>query len=146
VIARDPGQRLADRQARRVDVHVLADDAWNRAEPAGHAHGPGIGEGGQAALEHARIELVRLAVDVKERARERRMQQRRAKPGNGQEQLVDEIVFRPPQTRQIEPTLIEKTRRVAAPRMRTVEDERRGQSLRLDDLERLIGFHGVSGG
>ena len=60
-------RRLFDRDPAAIDFLSVADDARDRAEPAGDPHRARIGEGRKAAVEHARIELVGLAVDDRER-------------------------------------------------------------------------------
>ena len=72
VEALDAGERIVHRNALVVDFLGVADHPRHGAEPAGHPHRAGIGEGGQAALEHARIELIGLAIDVDKTAREMR--------------------------------------------------------------------------
>ena len=64
VQALDPPQRLVDRNPLVVDFLRVADHARDRAEPAGHPHRSRIGERRQAAVEHARVELIGLAIDV----------------------------------------------------------------------------------
>ena len=73
------------------------DDAGNGAEPAGHAGRTGVGIARQFAGEHARIELIGLAVQVDVAARHKGAQHGCAVVHAGQEQLVDEAVFGLPQ-------------------------------------------------
>src|SRR5262249_58514562 len=94
---------LGDRDALVVDFLRVTNDAGDGAEAARYAHGAGIGEGGQAAVEHARVELVRLAVDVDVAARKVRPHQRMAAPGHAGDQLVDEGILGTAQGREIEP-------------------------------------------
>ena len=72
VEALDPAKRVVDRNALAVDFLGVADHAGDRAEPARDPHRAGVGEGRQPAVEHARVELIGLAVDVDIAAREMR--------------------------------------------------------------------------
>jgi hypothetical protein len=83
VQALDARQRIVHRDALVVDFLGVADHPRHRAEAARHPHRTGIGERGKAALEHARIELIGLAVHVHEATREMRAHQRmpRRTPG-----------------------------------------------------------------
>ena len=72
----DPPHRLVNRNALIVDFLGIADDARHGAEAARDPHRAGIGERRQPAVEHARIELVGLAIDVDVAAREMRPHQR----------------------------------------------------------------------
>ena len=103
VEAFDPPHRVVDRNALAVDFLGVADHAGDGAEPAGDPHRAGIGEGRQAAVEHARIELVGLAVDVDIAAREVRPHHRMAAAQHAEDQLVDEGILRPAQRRHVEP-------------------------------------------
>ena len=86
-----------------VDFLRVADHARDRAEPAGHPHRARIGERRQPAVEHARIELVGLAIHVDIAARKMRAHQRIAARHHAGDQFVDEGVLRAPQRREIEP-------------------------------------------
>ena len=99
----DAAQRIVDRDALVVDLLRVADHARDRAEPARDPHRAGIGERGQAAVEHARVELVGLAVHVDIAAREMRPHQRVAARHHAGDQVVDEAVLRAAQGREIEP-------------------------------------------
>ena len=74
----DPRAAPRRPEAAAIDLLAVGDDAGDGAEPAGDAHRARVGEGRQPALEHARVELVGLAVDVEIGAREARRHQRRA--------------------------------------------------------------------
>ena len=110
----DAPDRVVDRDALAVDFLGIADDARDGAEPARHPHRTGIGEGGQPPLEHARIELVGLAVDVHVAAREMRAHQRIAALDDAERKLVDEAVLGAPQRRHIEPRRGEEGARIDA--------------------------------
>ncbi len=60
----DPRKRVVDAEALAIDLLSIADHARDSAETAGNPHRSRIGEAWQAPAEHARIELVRLPVDV----------------------------------------------------------------------------------
>ncbi len=60
----DAGERLLDLQPSAIDFLRIADDAGNRPESAGDPHGARIGEDRQPPVEHARIELIGLAVQI----------------------------------------------------------------------------------
>ncbi len=134
----DPAQRVVDRNALVVDFLRVADHARHGAEPAGDPHRTGVGKGRQASLEHARIELVGLAVDVDITAREVRPHQRIAARNDAPRQVVDEAVLRTPQRRQVEPRGLQEVARIDAAGMRRVEQHRPAPVLRLHDLERRI--------
>ncbi len=87
------GQRVVDRDALVVDFLGVADHARHRAEPAGDPHRAGIGERGKSPVEHPRVELVGLAVDVDKAAREMRPHQRIAVLDHAGDQLADEAVL-----------------------------------------------------
>ncbi len=91
--------RVIDRDALAVDFLGVADHPRDRAEAAGDPHRAGIGERGQAAVEHARIELIGLAVDVDIAAREVRPHQRVAACHDAEDQLIDEGILGAPQRR-----------------------------------------------
>jgi hypothetical protein len=114
----DPPQRVVDRDALVVDFLRIADHARHGAETARDAHRARIGERRQAAIEHARVELVGLAVDVDVAAREVRAHQRIAARHHTGCQLIDETVLRPAQRRQVEPRGDQERPRIDAPGMR----------------------------
>ena len=93
VEALDAPQRIVDRNALVVDFLGVADHPRHRAEATGDPHRAGIGEGRQPAFEHARIELVGLAIDVDETAREMRAHHRIAALDHARDQLVDKAVL-----------------------------------------------------
>ena len=140
VEAVDAAQRFADRNALIVDFLGVADHARHGAEPAGDPHRAGIGERGQAAVEHARVELVGLAVDVDIAAREMRLHHRMAARGDAGDQVVDKTVLGAAQRRQIEPRRQQEGARIDPPAMRRVEQDRATALLRLDRLEWGIKF------
>ncbi len=131
-------QRVVDRDALVVDFLGVADHARHGAEAAGHAHGSGIGEGGQPALEHARVELVGLAVDVDETAREMRPHQRIALRHHAGDQGVDETVLGAPQGADIEPRNPQEFARIDRAAMRRIEQHRAAAGGRFHDLEGRI--------
>ena len=136
----DAPERVIDRDALVVDFLRVADHPRDRAEPARDPHRAGIGEGGQAALEHARIELVGLAVDVHVAAREMRPHQRVAALHHAEGELVDEGILGAAQGREIEPGRREESARIDAAAVRRIEHDRPAPLGRLDDLERRIEF------
>ena len=116
VEALDPAQRVVDRDALVVDFLRVADHPRDGAEPARDPHRAGIGERRQPAVEHARIELVGLAVDVDVAAREMRAHQRIAALHHAGDQFVDEGVLRAAQRREVEPRGGQEVARIDASR------------------------------
>ena len=123
VQAVDPLERLGDRNTLIVDFLRIADHARNRAEPAGHPHRSRIGERRQPAVEHSRIKLVRLAIDVDIAAREMRSHQRVAARYDAGDQFVDEQIFGAAQGRKIEPRREQEFARINAAAMRRIEQD-----------------------
>ncbi len=138
VQALDALQRIVDRNAPVVDFLRVADHARNRPQAAGNAHRARIGEGGQAAVEHARIELVGLAVDVNEAAREMGAHQRIAALDDAGDQIVDEAIFGTAQACPVPAAKCEELARIGRAAMGGIEQDRAGAFGRLDDLERRI--------
>ena len=117
-------QRVVDRDALVVDFLGVADHPRHGSQAARHPHRAGIGEGGQAALEHARIELIGLAVHVHEAAREMRAHQRIAVLHHAGDQVVDEAVLRPAQGGDIEPRDRQEGARIGRAAVRGIEQHR----------------------
>ena len=117
-------KRVVDRDALVVDFLGVADHPRHGAKPAGDPHRAGIGEGGQPALEHARIELVGLAVDVDIAAREMRPHQRIAALDHAGDQFVDEAVLGAAQRREIEPRHRQEVARIDRAAVRRIEQHR----------------------
>ncbi len=136
----DPAHRFGDRNALIVDFLGVADDARHGAEPAGDPHRAGIGERRQAAVEHARIEFVGLAVDVDIAAREMRPHHRVAAADHAFDQFADEGILGAAQRRQIEPRGQQKGRRIDPPAMGRIEQQRPAAFRRLEGLEWGIEF------
>jgi hypothetical protein len=124
----DPVQRLVDGEAGAIDLLPVGHDPRDRAEPAGHAHRARVGEGRQAAVEHARVELVGLPVEVQIGARKAGGHERRAQIRHRSEQLVHEGILGAPQGHGVEPGCGQEGGRIHRARMRHVEDE--GDRLR----------------
>ncbi|MCY1244001.1 hypothetical protein D9M72_570490 [compost metagenome] len=114
----DPRQRVFHRETSAVDLHVLGDQPRYRAEAAGDAHRADIGVRRQRAVEHARVKLIGLTVDVEEGAREMRQQHRRSEKSRVLKQLIDIVVFRPANRNSVEPRLIEKALGIGPTAMR----------------------------
>ena len=102
VEALDPADGVVHRNALGVDFLGVADHACDRAKPARDPHRTGIGERGQPAVEHPRIEFVGLPVHVDIAAREMRPHDRVAAPKHPQDQLVDKRILRTAQRRHVE--------------------------------------------
>ena len=136
----DPPDRIIDGDALAVDLLGVAHHPRHRAKPACDPHRAGIGEGGQAALEHAGIKLVGFAIDVHVAARKVRPHQRVTALHHAQGELVDERVLGAPQGRDLEPGRREESPRVNATAVRRIEDDRPAPLARFDDLERRIEF------
>jgi len=101
--AADTAQYLVDGKPLAIDFLPVADHARDGAETAGDPHRARVGERGQAAVEHARIELVGLAVDVDIAAREMRPHQRIAALNDAESKLVHKTVLGAAKGRQVEP-------------------------------------------
>ena len=140
VEALDAGERIVHRDALVVDFLCVADHPRHGAEPARHPHRAGIGEGGQTALEHARIELVGLAIDVDKAAREMRAHHRKAALDHAGDQVVDEAVLGAAQRLDIEPRRAEEVARIGGTTMRRIEHHRSRARRRFDDLEGRVKF------
>ena len=138
VQALDALERVVDRDAPVVDFLGVADDARDRAQAASDPHGAGIGERGQPALEHARIELVGLAVYVDEAAREMGAHQRVALTHHAGHQLVDEAVLGAAQGSDLEPGHRQEGARIDRSAVGRVEQHRAGAGRRLQDIERRV--------
>ena len=136
----DAPQRVVDRDALVVDFLRVTDHARDRAEPAGDPHRARVGERGQAAVEHARIELVGLAVHVHIAAREMHPHERVPARHDSGDQVVDEGVLRAAQRREIELGGVEKGPGIDAPAVGGVEHDRPSGIHRLEDFERGIEF------
>jgi hypothetical protein len=103
VQAIDAAQRLGDRDALIVDFLGVTDHPRHRAEPARDPHRAGIGERGQPAVEHPRVEFVGFPVDVDIAPREVRPYHRMAVRHDAFDQFADEAILGAAQRRQIEP-------------------------------------------
>ena len=120
----DPPEALVDAEPGAVDLLPVGDDARDRAEAARDPHRARVGEGRQPAVEHARVELVGLAVDVEIGAREAGRHQRRAERHDVGKQRVDEGVLRAPERHGVEPRGGKERARIDGAGVRRVEDER----------------------
>jgi hypothetical protein len=85
----DPLQRVLHRQPARIDFLRLANDPRDGAQAPGNPHGAGIDIGGELPLEHARVELVGLAVHVEIGAGKARLEERRADGRGSGEEILD---------------------------------------------------------
>ena len=132
----DAPQGLFDRDPSAIDFLSVRDDPRDRAEPAGDPHRARVGEGREAALEHPRIELVGLPVQVEEGAREARRHQGRAEFHHRREELVHEGVLGTPQGERIETGLGEKGRRIERAGVGRIEHERHALPRRFGNEER----------
>src|SRR5271157_1199271 len=65
----DSPDRIVNGNPLAVNLLSVTDHPGDGTKPACHTHGSGIGKGRQPALEHARIELIGLAVNVHVAAR-----------------------------------------------------------------------------
>ena len=145
----DPRQPLGDRDPSEIDLLRITDDSRDRPQPASDPHRAGIGEGRHPPLEHPRIELVGLPVDVQIGPREFGDQQRRPERDALLEQPVDEGVLGAPQAPERQPRLLDEAGRVAPPGMRYVDDHRHHLQRRriqgegpLDLADDLVGSGG----
>ncbi len=83
----------------------------------------------QPVAEQNRIELIGLAIDVEEGAREVGIEKGRAESGHEGEQLLDIGVLRAPERERIKPGGGKKGFRIDAAAMGRVEDEREFEAL-----------------
>ena len=148
VQAFDPADRVVDRNALAVDFLRVADHAGDGAEPARDPHRTGICERRQAAVEHPRIELIGLTVDVDIAAREVRPHHRMTAAQDAENQLIDKGILRPAQRRHIEPRCSQKLPWIDAAGVRRVEHDRTTPLDRFEHLERGVQFvfdhaHGI---
>ena len=142
VVALDARHGVGEAQLAAIDLGAVGDDAGDRAKPAAHPGRMGVDVGRQRVLEHRRVELVGLAVDVDVGARKQRPDQRRAEARPGGEQLVDEAVLRAAQRGALEPGDRGEFGRIVAPAMRRGEYQRRGLRRRPQDLEGRVVWRG----
>src|SRR5262249_4603953 len=96
-------------------------------------------------VEHARIELVRLAIDVDVAAREMGAHQWKAAPHHPGKEFIDKGILRTSQLRDLEPRRGQEGRRIHVPAMGGVEDERALPLPGLQDFERRLEFVGGIG-
>src|SRR5947209_6083804 len=108
----DAADGVVDGNPVRIDLLRLANDPRDRPKATGYAHGSRIGKGRQPAFEHARIELVRLAVHVDIAAGEVRPHERIAAPHHTDHKLIDEGILGPPQGCDIKPGSGEERARI----------------------------------
>src|SRR5689334_9847222 len=90
----DPPQCIVDRDALIVDFLRIANHPGNGSEAPGDPHRAGVGKRWKTALEHARVEFVRLAIYVDEATREVRAHHRVAASHYARDEFVDEAVLR----------------------------------------------------
>ena len=136
----DAAQRIVDRNAVVVDLLRVPDHARDGAEPARDPHGARVRERGQAALEHARIELVGLAVHVHIAAREMHAHQGMPARNDPGDQLIDEGILGATQGRKIELGGGQERPRIDAPAVRGIEHDRPTAFDGFKDLERGVEF------
>src|SRR5947208_10818287 len=136
----DPRQPVVDRKALAVDLLAVADHARNGAETAGYPHRSRVGEARQPPREHARIEFVRLAVDVDIGARKVDPDHRKTAIAQATDQLVHERILGAAQRGQIDPRRVEEIVRIDRAGVRRVENDRRQPRGWLHDLERRRQF------
>src|SRR5665647_2557893 len=138
VQALNPPQRVVDRNALIIDFLGVANHPRHGSQAPRHPHRAGIGERGQPAVEHARIEFVGLAVHVHEAAREMRAHQRIALANHAGDQGVDEAVLRPAQDGDIELRTDQERARIGRTAVRRIEQHRPPARRRLNNLERRV--------
>src|SRR5215213_5757512 len=128
-------ERLSDWEPLVVDFLRLADDAGDSPEPAGHTHRADICERRQPAIEHARIELVRLAVYIHVTAWEVGSHQRVPAFHHPGQQIVDERILGAPQGRELKAGGLQEGGRINPSAVRRVEYDRGPAGARLEHLE-----------
>jgi hypothetical protein len=134
----DAPDSVIDRQPLPIDLLRIADHPRHGAEPACHSHGSGVGEGGQPALEHARIELVGLTVNVHIAARKVRPHQGVAVRDDAADELIDEGVLGTAQGRDVQAGRAQEGARIDATAVRRIEHRRTAPFARLENLEGRI--------
>ena len=132
----DPPQRVVDGKPLAIDFLPVADHARDGAEAAGDPHRAGIGEARQASGEHARIELIGLAVHIDIGAGEIDPDRRKAPFAQVSDQFVHERILGAAQRGKVDPGRVEKFGRIDRAGMGRVEDDRSPPVRRLHDLER----------
>src|SRR5215471_4546244 len=134
----DPPEGIVYGNPLIINFLRVADDACDGTEAACHPHGARIGKRRQPSLEHARVELVGLAVHVDIAAGEMRAHQRMAALHHAEEKLVHEGVLGSPQRRQLEPCRGEKRTRIHASAVGRIEHDRTDPFGWLENFERRI--------
>src|SRR6516162_5177695 len=99
----DSPLRLSEAKLFRVNLFAAGDDSSDCAETHTDPRRSCVDEFRQGVDEHARIELVGLAVYVDIGTREAGRQQRSSETRSGPEELVDKAVLGPPQSHWVEP-------------------------------------------
>ena len=133
----NPLLRLREAELFRVNFLTAGDDPSDRAETHTDPRRSRINKFRQGVGEHARIELVGLAVDVDVGAREAGRQQRGAEARAGPEEFVDKAVFGPPQSHRVKPRGAQEISRILGTAMRRGEDKRQGAHNRLLQIENI---------
>ena len=135
-----PVQRLGDRHTAGVDFLRFGDEPRDRAEAGRHPQRARVHMGGQLALEHAGIELERLAIDVEIGPRKPRPRHGRAERQRAGEEFVDIGVLGSPQRGGVEPGTGQETAGIDGAGVRRGQHEGVGRADRLDDFDRRGEF------
>src|SRR6516162_1107151 len=131
----NPPLRLREAKLLRVNLLAASDYTSDRAKTHADPWRSCVDEFRQGVGEHARIELVGLAVYVNVSTREAGRQQGSAEARRRPEELVDKAVLGPPQSHRVEPRGGEEIGRIFGPAMRRGEDERQAARNRLLQIE-----------
>jgi two-component system, cell cycle response regulator CpdR len=138
VEALDAPNGVVHGNALAIDLLRIAYDAGESAQSARNAHRAGIRKGREAAVEHARVKLIGLAIDVHVAAGEMGTQQGKAPPHHAERELVYEAVLRAAQCRNVEPGGGEERARIDTAAMGGVEQDRSAPLHRFEHFERWV--------
>ena len=108
----DPFDRFPNRYAARVNLLRLASHTRDCSKAASNPQRARIRERRQLSVEHARVELIRFAVEIKVGARKPCFDQGCAERHGPAKQSIDKSVFRAAQHRLAEPRHVKKTARI----------------------------------
>src|SRR5262245_25145216 len=115
---------IVDRDTLVVDLLGIADHSGHGSKASRYAHRPRIRERWQAAFEHSRIKLIRLAIHVDKTARKMRAHHRVAAAHDACDQIVDKAVFRSAQSGDVQAAGCQKFARIGRSAVRGIEQHR----------------------
>ncbi|TPW00107.1 MAG: hypothetical protein USCAAHI_00446 [Beijerinckiaceae bacterium] len=136
----DPFNRFLNRHAARINLLRLAGHARDGPKSAGDTQRARVRESRQLALEHARVQLIRFAIEIKIGARKACLDQGGAQCRDPAKQSIDESVFRAAQHGFVEPCRFKKPARIDIPRMGRGKNQGTDKPDRFHHFERRIEF------